>query len=370
MRNKKHIIISVSNDLSFDQRVHKVCMSLHKAGYSVLLVGRLRKNSVPLDRTYKVKRLRFIPERGVMFYALFNIRLFFYLLFRKVDVLHANDLDTLLGNWVVKFIRRKPLVYDTHEYFTGVPEIQEKPIVKKTWQIIEKIIFPKLKYVLTVNRSIATLYKNEYGVELKVIRNLPVSDSLPKVKNRQDLNLPEDKKIVILQGGGINVDRGAEELLEAIALSKQLFLCVVGSGDVIGVLKSRSQQNDLKNKVMFTGLLPYNDMMQYTLNADVGVSLDKDTNINHKFSLPNKIFDYMKAGIPSVVSDLKEVAAIVNDHKTGLVVSSHEPDEILATILKAIDQISLKDIDIAQKKLTWENEEAVLLSVYKELNLL
>ena len=80
---------------------------------------------------------------------------------------------------------------------------------------------------------------------------------------------------------------------------------------MIEVLKKRSCEKDLKDKLMFTGLLPYNEMMQYTMNANVGVSLDKDTNINHKLSLPNKVFDYVKAGIPVVVSNLKEVSAIV-----------------------------------------------------------
>jgi glycosyltransferase involved in cell wall biosynthesis len=367
MGSKKHIIVSVSNDLSFDQRVHKVCTSLHNAGYNILLVGRIRKKSVPLERVYRIRRFKYIPERGVFFYAVFNIRLFIFLMFKKVDVLHANDLDTLLANWMAKLFRRKHLVYDTHEYFTGVPEIQNKPIVKKTWTAIEKMIFPKLNYVFTVNDSIANLYEKEYGIKIKVLRNFPVATPLIKSKSKRELGLPNDKKIVILQGGGINVDRGSEELLEAIALSDELFLCIVGDGDVIEVLKKRSCEKDLKDKLMFTGLLPYNEMMQYTMNANVGVSLDKDTNINHKFSLPNKIFDYLKAGIPVVVSDLKEVATIVKQYKIGKVIPNHLPKSILNSILEVIENTSLYEIQAAQKKLIWKNEEPVLLALYEEL---
>ena len=78
MGRKKNIIVSVTNDLSFDQRVHKVCTSLHNAGYDVLLVGRFRKNSIPLKRVYNIRRFKYIPDRGVLFYAVFNIRLFIF----------------------------------------------------------------------------------------------------------------------------------------------------------------------------------------------------------------------------------------------------------------------------------------------------
>ena len=368
MVEKKNIIVSVTNDLSFDQRVHKVCTSLQNAGYNVLLVGRLRKNSVPLKRTYKTKRFKYIPKRGVFFYAVFNIRLFIYLMTQKVDVLHANDLDTLLANWMVKVLRKKQLVYDTHEYFIGVPEIQSKPIVKKTWTIIEQNIFPKLKNVFTVNDSIAELYKNQYGVKINVIRNFPEAKSLEKNKTKDDLGLPKDKKIVILQGGGINVDRGSEELLEAIALSNQLFLCIVGSGDVIEKLKIRAKEKDLFNKVLFTGLLPYEDMMQYTMNADVGVSLDKDTNVNYRFSLPNKVFDYVKAGIPVMVSNLKEVASIVKQYHIGEVCNDHLPDSILNSLNEVIEKKNTYKIKEAQSMLVWKNEEPILLSVYADIN--
>ena len=94
------------------------------------------------------------------------------MLFKKFDVYHANDLDTLLPMWIISSIRRKNLVYDTHEYFTGVPEIQNRLIVKKIWKSIEKLIFPRLKYVFTVNSSISNLYFKDYQIKANVLRNL------------------------------------------------------------------------------------------------------------------------------------------------------------------------------------------------------
>ncbi len=364
----KKVIVSVTNDLLFDQRVDKMCHTLKEMGLEVKLIGRFLPESKPIERDYKTKRIKLLFTKGALFYAFFNLRLFFVLLFSKVDIYHSNDLDTLLANYLAARIRGKELVYDSHEYFLGVPEIQGRP-AKKVWTAIERLIFPKLKTIITVNESIANLYEKDYGKKLVVVRNLPLSQEIKKVKTKEDLGVPLDKSIVILQGAGINIDRGAEELLEAIALSNDYVLYLVGTGDVIEKLKERALLNDLIDKVVFVGRLPYQEMMQYTLNADVGVTLDKDTNINYRFSLPNKIFDYMKAGIPVLASDLKEVANIVNGYQVGLVIENHEPQTILSgldTILsnKATIETFSKNGLKGVKKLNWEQEVAPVKGIY------
>ncbi len=114
---------------------------------------------------FRIKRFRMIFKKGFLFYKWFNIRLFIYLLFSKSDLLVANDLDTLLPNYLVSRLKKIPLVYDSHEYFTGVPELRDRPLVRRVWKIIEKYILPKLTYVITVSDSIADLYTDEYNVE-------------------------------------------------------------------------------------------------------------------------------------------------------------------------------------------------------------
>ncbi|MCT4583182.1 MAG: glycosyltransferase [Flavobacteriales bacterium] len=364
----KKVVVSVTNDLSFDQRVNKMCTTLSQMGFEVELIGRLLPDSQPLKRDYKTKRMRLFFKKGALFYAFFNLRLFIVLLFKKVDIYHANDLDTLLANYLAAKIRGKKLVYDSHEYFLGVPEIQGRA-AKKVWAAIERFIFPKLEIIFTVNQSIADLYEKDYGKKLKIVRNLPLQQTIEKVKTRLDLKMPNDKRIIILQGAGINVDRGAEELLEAVALSDDYVLYIVGTGDVIEDLKRRARQADLQNKVVFVGRVPYPEMMQYTLNADVGVTLDKDTNINYRFSLPNKIFDYMKAGIPIVASNLKEVANIIHTYNVGVVIKDHTPHTILEGLnaalqdqeqVKVFARNGLKGVE----ELNWENEVQPVKEIY------
>src|ERR1041385_719534 len=125
-------------------------------GYDVLLVGRTKHDSLPLaERKYKTHRMKLAVEKGVWFYILFQWKLFRFLKKQKADLLFANDLDTLWPNYIVSKRKKIPLIYDTHEIFTEVPELVNRKFKQKIWKRLERKIFPKLKLVLTVNNSIA-----------------------------------------------------------------------------------------------------------------------------------------------------------------------------------------------------------------------
>lgn len=370
----KKIIVSVTNDLSTDQRVDRVCNTLHRNGFEVVLVGRELNISKPLHlRAYQTHRMKLWFEKGFLFYASFNVSLFFFLLFAKADVLLANDLDTLPANFICSKIKSQTLVYDSHEYFTGVPEIQNRPFVKNIWKTFEKFILPKIKYAYTVNESIAKLYKDEYGIDFGVVRNLPLKRSAGlKNKTRKELGLPQEKKIIVLQGSGINVDRGAEEAVLAMEFLDNTVLLIIGSGDVIDVLKRMSEKPGIKGKVIFKGKLPYAEMLEYTSNADVGISFDKDTNINYRFSLPNKIFDYIKCGVSVLASRLPEIEKVIVQYKVGDFIDNHDPKHIAAKVNEmfadAQKQAEWK-INTAEsaKILNWENEEKMVLKIFASL---
>lgn len=370
---KERILVSVSNDLFSDQRVDKVCNFLCDEGYEVLLIGRKLPNSKPLEeRKYETKRINLFFKQGALFYAELNVRLFFFLLFSKSKALLANDLDTLLANYLVSKIKVVELFYDTHEYFTEVPELKEGSFAKKTWLKIERWIFPKLKHVYTVNDSIANIYREKYKVDVRVVRNIPVLLEPVKV-TRQELELPKEKKILLLQGAGINIDRGAEEMVLAMNyLSEDYLFLIIGGGDVINVLRGMVKENSLEDKVHILGKIPYLELKKYTAVADLGLSMDKNTNLNYYYSLPNKLFDYIHAGIPVLVSDLIEIKRIVEEHQVGWVTPTHEPKEIAKKIegifANQSDYLEKKENIIeARLKLTWNNEEQVLKEIYSSL---
>ena len=370
MRTEKKIIVSVTNDLATDQRVHKVCLLLEEMGFQVLLVGRKLKGSLPLNRSYQTHRMRLWFRKGALFYAEYNLRLFFFLLFRKANVLLSNDLDTLLPNYLISKLKRKPLVYDTHEYFTGVPEIQHRPFVKKTWEAIEGFIFPKLSYVFTVSDPIAQKYYDLYGKELIVVRNISQCPSFITPKSREELGLPLAKKIVLTQGSGINVDRGIEEAVEAMRYVEDALLLIIGSGDVIPQLKQMVKQWSLEERVRFIDRLPYEDLVHYTPHASVGLTLDKLTNPNYQFSLPNKLFDYIHARVPVLASRVAEVRKIVEAYEIGLVIDTHDPRHIAEKIRMMLTDAPLQkkwkqNLEEAAGELNWAHEKKKLEKVYK-----
>lgn len=374
MTNKKRAIVSVTNDLYTDNRVNKICLFLVEEGYDVLLVGRLRKDSSPLaNRAYKTKRMKLLFEKGPLFYAAYNLRLFFLLLVQKADVLVANDLDTLLANFVAsKFKPSTKLVYDSHEYFTEVPELTKRPKIQRFWLGIEKFIFPKLKTIYTVNESIAQLYEETYKKKIQVIRNISPTWKPNSYLSKAELGIPENKFVLILQGAGINVDRGAEEAVEAIRYLKDCILLIVGDGDVVDHLKKIVSNYDLQDSVLFFGKRPFNEMMQFTHNADLGLTLDKATNLNYKFSLPNKVFDYIHAGTPILSTRLVEIERVIERNKVGILIEELTVESLVDAIQSLqfnknlLDELKANCQKAAEVE-NWDEEKKILKEIYSNL---
>ena len=367
----KRVIVSVINDLVTDQRVNKSCLTLRKMGYEVLLVGRRQRKSPPMDqRTYDTHRMKLLFEKGPLFYAEYNIRLFFFLLFHKANLLLSNDLDTALPNFFISRLKGINMIYDSHEYFTETPELVGRPRVQKVWKRIEGFVVPRLKEMITVCDSIADLFHEKYGVTCHVVRNIPSRAALPAKGDKKALNLPEDKHLLVLQGSGINIQRGAEELVEAMKYLDDCYLMIIGGGDVLPVLKRMVGEMHIDDRVRFLPRMPYVNMMAYTQLAELGFVLDKDTNLNYRYCLPNKLFDFIQAGVPIVASHLVEIEKIIKKYHIGLFIPDHQPTSIAETIKAGLSDASLRAVwqeGLAQaaEDLCWENEQQTLIEIYK-----
>lgn len=366
------ILVSVTNDLVTDQRVRKVCETLVSEGFDILLIGRKLPQSLPINRSYKTHRMRLLFKKSFFFYAEYNIRLFLKLLFTKKDILLSNDLDTLLPNFIIARFFNKKLVYDSHELFTEVPELTHRPKVQKVWLRIEEFIFPKLKNVITVNQVIADVYAKKYQVPVDVIRN--ISKKLPAFVPDQNLanKVKDNRKMLILQGSGINRDRGAEEAVEMMQYLEDFLLVIVGGGDVFEDLKLSISRLQIQDKVLIVGKLPYDELLEYTKIADLGLSLDKGTNLNYEYSLPNKVFDYIQCQIPLLVSNRRVVAKLVKDNEIGAVFEEHIPKKMAKKVEEIFtDKEQLKRWHANLKKTAemynWENESKRLQEIYRSL---
>jgi len=365
----KKIVLTVTNDLVTDNRLHKVGSSLREMGADVLLVGRILPGSKSLNRNYATHRLRLYFRKGPLFYFEYNFRLFWFLLFHRFDIYVANDLDTLPANFLAAKIKRKPLVYDSHEYFTQVPELIHRPRIQRIWHRLEKMLLPRVTAAYTVCQSIAEVYFKEYGVPFHIVRNLPVKRSkATKVDNAKKLRL-NDEKLVLYQGV-LNLGRGLDLAIRAMNFLNHVRLIIIGDGDVREQLEELVEREGLKEKVSFLGRIPVEELYDYTHQADLGISLEEDLGMNYRFALPNKLFDYIQAEIPVICSDLPEMKNIVESYKVGRIVTNRTPEMLADLIQNALEESGKRmlwktNCKLAACALNWEQEEKILEEIYR-----
>ncbi|MEI6684042.1 MAG: glycosyltransferase [Bacteroidota bacterium] len=380
----KQAIVSVTNDLTTDQRVDRTCNTLVKAGYDVLLVGRrLRDSRTLAPRSYRMHRMRLLFDKGPLFYAEYNLILFFFLLTHPFDLLISNDLDTLPANFLANRIKhpfgrkktagfagKQPVshIHDCHEYFRGVPELVGRKRVTRIWKWLEDRFFPKLPWVVAVNSSVAGLYSAEYGNMIEVIRNVPYRKPLSGPYDKSKLNILPGQKVILYQGA-VNVGRGLEEAILAMKyIETDAVLVIAGVGDITVKLTRLTREAGLSEKVRFLGQVPFQELPGYTLMADLGLSIEKDVSINYHFCLPNKFLDYIQANVPVLVSPFPEMKAIVDDYRIGEYIENHDPAMLAARIDSMLGNreklVSYKtNLLKAAEELCWENEEPKLLKL-------
>ena len=364
----KRIVISVINDLSGDQRIHRIASSLSKAGHRVLVIGRELPNSPILtERSYDAHRMKLRFSKGKLFYLEYNLRLFFLLLKQPADLLNANDLDTLLANFLASKCKRIPLIYDSHEYFTEVPELVDRRLTRSVWVLLEKIIFPFLKHIYTVNESIAEIYEEAYHKPVKVIRNLPHRVAPPPLA-------PLEAPYILLYQGALNLGRGIPLMIKTMEhLPPEYLLWIIGKGDVEFSLKTLARESSAKERIIFHGFVPFEKLKAYTRQATIGFSLEEDMGANYHYASPNKLYDYIQAQVPVIVSDLPEMRKLVAKFKVGniLLEEQRKPEALAELIREMVETEELYDFWLkncieAARTLVWENEEKKLVKIYRE----
>ncbi|GAB4251859.1 MAG: glycosyltransferase [Vicingaceae bacterium] len=358
MTHKHKAIITVINDLVNDQRAHKMALSLLDLGYDVTLVGRLLNNSKSISRTYKIKRFKLLINKGFWFYALYNMRLLFYYLTHKVDLIWACDMDTLLPAFKISKIKNTELVYDAHEYFSECPELIDKPKIKKFWQKLEDKYIPKIKRIVTVSDGIKNIFEKKYAVKVNVIYNYPFFIEKSKI---EALKKPSNITKTIIYQGAVNVGRGLENLVKSMhKMDAQLL--IVGDGDIFESINMLIKKEGLDHKIKMMGKLPFEELLKYTVNAVVGVSLEEPMGLNYQLAMPNKLFDYIQARIPVLVSNLPEMKKIVEQFKVGEVLMEHNPDAIAQKLNFMLENAAsyTANLETAAHKFCWENQKEII----------
>ncbi len=364
---QKTIYFTVTNDLVYDQRMIRICTSLSNNGYVVKLIGRKRSASKLLDDSkYIKKRISCFFEKGKLFYLEYNFRLFWLLLFSNFDAVCCIDLDTLLPGYLVSKFKGKICIYDAHEYFTEVPEVVNRPKVKKAWENLGNFIIPRLKYCYTVCESLSEIFLEKYKTKFEVIRNVPYQfheNSISKV--------PQNDFIILYQGA-LNAGRGLEQAIEAMELVKHSEFWLVGEGDLSLKLRQLAITRKLGKKVIFKGYLKPSELPEITAKATIGINFLENTSLNYYYSLANKAFDYIQAEIPSIHMNFPEYQKLNQAFEVALLIDDLNPEIIAASVNKLLEDNRLynglvQNCKKAKKVFIWEVEEEKLLDFYKNL---
>lgn len=360
---RKKICFTVTNDLVYDQRMQRICGTLSGNGYDVMLVGRRLRGSPPLqEKNYQQKRLRCWFNKGRLFYAEYNIRLFFFLLLRKMDAICAIDLDTILPCLNVSRWKRIPRIYDAHELFTELKEVVTRPAVQRVWTAIERKSVPHFQLGYTVSESIAEEFRKRYGVAYQTIRNLPLL---------RDLEQQPAGERFLLYLGAVNEARGFEFMVPAM---KQVHcrLMICGDGNFMPQLKALIREHRLEDRIILKGMLTPDELFSVAQQAYAGVAIAENTGLNQYLALPNKFFDYIHAALPQLTMDFPEYRKINRQFEVALLISDMAPESIASGLNKLLNDAVLyqtlrENCLRARLVLNWQEEEKKLLAFYKSV---
>ena len=340
----------------------RICTSLHQNGFISMLVGRKKRSSQELpERGFIQKRLYCFFENGKLFYLEYNFRLLLYLLFSRYDIICAIDLDSIVPAIIASKIRKKPIVYDAHEYFTGMEEIVRRPTIEKIWKKVERWAVPKVHKAYTVSKGYKDLFESEYPINFEIIRNATIlSEESPRLGNRQ----------FILYQGAVNEGRGLFELIEAMQMiDGKLVIC--GIGDVYETLKIKVQQLKLDEKVEFKGFVNPTELKEITKKAKIGITIFTNEGLSNVYSMANRFFDYFHSGVPQIAMKYPEYEIVVNEFKVGTLIESVSAKTIAEAINELLANKELYDEMLratlkAREVYNWQNEEKKLIRIYRE----
>ena len=353
--------MAVTNDMVTDRRVQRHAATLKESGYDVVVLGR--------------KQIVTRHAHGWRFYYEYNIALRRAVAGQKPDIVWANDTDTLLGCWLAARRCRAKLVMDAHELFPEVPEIQHKPLVKWVWRTLERKLMPKCDALLTVCDSIAGYYKERYGVEMAVVRNIrgqwPVASGQCAMQDcTSQLNtehLPLNTKTLLYQGH-VNLGRGVDWAIDALEWLEDCLLVVAGDGDLLEQMKTYAASKPWADRVTFLGRQTPDALQALTAKADVGLVMLEDMGLSYHYALPNRIGDFVQAGVPMVVSDLPEMATVVMRYRIGEVMRAPGARALADSIKKVLAcGKEHYDFSLAQRDMDWNKEKHILIKTANKL---
>ncbi len=377
----KKVVLVVLNDFTHDNRVLKEATSLSNNGYDVSVCALHEKHLQVFEEIGKIKVFRLkLKSRNISKSKIVRAVKYFEFMFRfarkfkKTDIIHCNDLNTLPFALFLKIFYNKRLkvVYDAHEHETQ-REYNSVGLIHKIYFKTEKFLIKYANVVITVSPSIAKEYAEDYNLSnVYLVHNCPhFQETTKQDLFRKELGISSKSKIFIYQGG-LSEGRGLLQIIDAFKqienrnnkIPKHVII-FMGYGPMEEKIKTLAGKH---NTIFYFPPQKQEDLIKYTNSADWGIIFNKNISKNHYYSLPNKLFESIMADLPIIATPLLELSNIINENKIGIIAKDFSTEALVEAIQETNNaQINKDSFKTLKQKYNWESQEKILLEAYNEL---
>jgi len=369
--NKK-VLITFLGNINYDTRCNNLYNTLKVNGFDVRFTGFdwLTKNFKPVQGDITIHKL----QKGFLslsFYLKFIWHIKHALFSSRASILFAEDIYTLPFVVIFGKLKRVKIFYDSRELFGYLAGLNERKFLQSFWKTVEKLFIKHANHIITTGSIDSDVLKEMYGVtNTIVLRNLPnFYKPAQKTDLRNQLEISSDKKILLYQGV-ILKGRGIEKIFDILPDIPEFVFVLIGGGEFEKYYEKLAVDRKVIDQVFFIGKFSQEDLPKLTPSADVGIALIENISKSYYYALPNKLFEYIMAEVPVVVSNLPQMKEIVDKFNVGFAVDPNNKDELI-TALKNLtsDEVQYKEFKqnckIASEALNWENEVGNLLELLK-----
>ena len=369
----KKILFITIDPIEYRRRTLNQIASAKEAGFEVeaISAAEFGKRYPTETEPCPIRRIYLPVQRGPLKFIIFNLKVFFKVCFCNYAIIHARGLWTLPAVYKYILVHRSRVVYEAHEYFAGHEIFQTRPIRKFIWLLVERMTMPYVDALITVSEPLARAYQKDYPD----LQNVQVIRSLPSINDfrKDDIGTekPAERPFTFHFHGYFHKGRALEQIILAFDNIRDLDvrLILIGKGPLEKRLKNLVKEKNLAQKIIFHDFIPNAQLIDFIRQADVGLALIQADSINRKYSLPNKFFEYIMAGLPVLAGNIPTLEEYTNKYNVGL---TADPDDIEA-IAKAMHEMVKNKETLstwrenckkAAKELNWENEAKKMRDIY------
>jgi glycosyltransferase involved in cell wall biosynthesis len=370
----RRILFLTIDPVQHRRRVLNEIHTARQAGLDVSVISGAdaRKEFDDAVFSFPVERIKLPVNSGPLRFILFNLLVFFKILFRSYELIHFRGIVVIPSVLLRQLFRKSILIYDAHEYYAGHTLFENHPLRRAFWLNMERWIIPCLNTAITVSEPLADLFKQRYSRlrRIEVIRSLPSMQIMEKPGGVNHLR--NNKYSLIVFHGYFLPGRALEKMIAALAELKSLScrLALIGEGPLQNSLQNLIVKYGLEETVIFHPMIATKELIPFIAGADLGLVLSEPDCLNSSYALPNKFFEYIMAGVPALTSDIPTLRMYVDKYDIGRAINPENARNIAEAIREMLsdpDQLKVWKTNCisAARELNWENESYRLMKMYQ-----